>query len=279
MLYTKLKAMDATGRERLRERPASESAAESVDAREERLCRRRERERERHAAESADAREERLRRRRERERELHSTETAEQGKIRLSNSRIRHQMRLASETPEEVLSRRLQGRTAQQRWLASESPDERELRLQQLSVAQQRRLDSESAEERESRLQQVRVAQQLRVRPQSVLSTFNPHRPIIHSKMKSFHSRLLALEASKCATCLENFPGLSVSAVSCDTNNVECIRCKQDKHVPKLYSFANNMDPGCLPTQLQVCSHINILHYHPPLSTSACMLCILSFLG
>ena len=31
-----------------------------------------------------------------------------------------------------------------------------------------------------------------------------------------------------------------------------CVRCCRDKHVPKMCSSANNMDPGPLPPQLQV---------------------------
>ena len=38
-----------------------------------------------------------------------------------------------------------------------------------------------------------------------------------------------------------------------------CVRCCRDKHIPKMYSSANNMDPGPLPPQLQVgtCIHAN----------------------
>uniref|UniRef100_A0A1X7SF32 DUF6570 domain-containing protein n=1 Tax=Amphimedon queenslandica TaxID=400682 RepID=A0A1X7SF32_AMPQE len=31
----------------------------------------------------------------------------------------------------------------------------------------------------------------------------------------------------------------------------ECSRCANDKHIPKLYSSGNNMDPGVVPTQIQ----------------------------
>ena len=31
-----------------------------------------------------------------------------------------------------------------------------------------------------------------------------------------------------------------------------CVRCCREKHVPKMCSSANNMDPGPLPPQLQV---------------------------
>ncbi len=34
--------------------------------------------------------------------------------------------------------------------------------------------------------------------------------------------------------------------------SLECCRCSQDKHIPKLYSAQNNMHPGNIPPQLQV---------------------------
>ena len=50
----------------------------------------------------------------------------------------------------------------------------------------------------------------------------------------------------KCITCMEAFPGLKVNSRS------ECVRCSRDKHTPKLYSMANNMNPGPVPSELQV---------------------------
>ena len=32
----------------------------------------------------------------------------------------------------------------------------------------------------------------------------------------------------------------------------ECVLCTRDKHIPNMYSSANNMDPGPIPLQLQV---------------------------
>ena len=37
-------------------------------------------------------------------------------------------------------------------------------------------------------------------------------------------------------------------------HGTECSRCGRDKRIPKLYSPANNMDPGPVPPQLQVTS-------------------------
>ena len=71
--------------------------------------------------------------------------------------------------------------------------------------------------------------------------------PMVHSKMLNFHSKLTSLEFHQCTTCLERFPDLTMSA-----SRTECRRCSGDKRVPKLYSAANNMNPGPVPRQLQV---------------------------
>ena len=51
-------------------------------------------------------------------------------------------------------------------------------------------------------------------------------------------------------TCAEHYPNLNVVPASDGTT--ECRRCNQDKHIPKVYSSANDMNPGPLPQQLQV---------------------------
>ena len=69
----------------------------------------------------------------------------------------------------------------------------------------------------------------------------------VHTKMMNFHSKLLSLEFHTCTSCLERFPNLAMAAYSS-----ECSRCSRDTRIPKLYSPANNMDPGPIPSQLQV---------------------------
>ena len=66
----------------------------------------------------------------------------------------------------------------------------------------------------------------------------------VRSKMTDCHSKIAALEMSKRITCLERFPALNVKADSPDSENTECVRCRQDKHIPKVYSSSNNIDPG-----------------------------------
>ena len=68
----------------------------------------------------------------------------------------------------------------------------------------------------------------------------------VQDTMQKFHLEMSVIEAVACTTCLEKFPGTK------HNSNSECQRCARDKHVPKLFSFANNMHPGGKPTELQV---------------------------
>ena len=62
-----------------------------------------------------------------------------------------------------------------------------------------------------------------------------------------FRMQLASLEVTRCSTCSEAFPGLHLQSGS-----TECARCGRDKHMPKLFSTGNNMNPGPIPAQLQV---------------------------
>ena len=118
--------------------------------------------------------------------------------------------------------------------MAAETAEEREARLEGLRAAQQERLAAETVEEREARQQNDR----------------NRHgERSVQTKMLKFHREIASLSWPQCATCNEKFPGLRLSR-----DSTECMRCSQDKHIPKLYSPANNMDPGPIPPQLQVCT-------------------------
>ena len=60
------------------------------------------------------------------------------------------------------------------------------------------------------------------------------------------------ITASICDTCMEKFPNLMVAA---RPNGItECTRYSNDKHIPKVFSKHNNIDPGPFPEELQVCS-------------------------
>lgn len=52
---------------------------------------------------------------------------------------------------------------------------------------------------------------------------------------------------TKRTSCLEHFPNFAMAACS-----TQYSRCNRDTQIPKLYSPANNMDPGPIPPQLQV---------------------------
>ena len=63
-------------------------------------------------------------------------------------------------------------------------------------------------------------------------------------KLAQFHAVINSYEVGHCIICNEAFPGLIISASS-------CTRCSRDNKEPKLYSAANNMDPGPVPPVLQ----------------------------
>ena len=100
--------------------------------------------------------------------------------------------------------------------------------------------------------------------------------PHILCKIKQFHSKLANLQFGRCFTCLEAFPCMSVRSVSTSSIQSECLRCTRDKHSPKLYSSANNMNPGVVPPQLIVCfytSAILMLYYGLSLYLRSSALC------
>uniref|UniRef100_A0A1X7U168 DUF6570 domain-containing protein n=1 Tax=Amphimedon queenslandica TaxID=400682 RepID=A0A1X7U168_AMPQE len=67
--------------------------------------------------------------------------------------------------------------------------------------------------------------------------------------MVGFHESISSLTFLTYETCLEQFPNMSVSRQPNRVN--ECRRCATDKHIPKLYSSGNNINPGPVPPQLQ----------------------------
>ena len=124
--------------------------------------------------------------------------------------------------------------------IAAESTEKREAHLQHLRDAWQGRVTSETPEQTEARRDQDREYQaQLEAVEPSQL-----HNSHFHLKMKEFHSKLSTLKVSTCVTSLEGFPGLIVRSASASSAESERLRCACDKHIPKFYSSANNMNPG-----------------------------------
>ena len=165
-----------------------------------------------------------------------AAETPDEREARLQQMRDR----FAAETPDEREARLQQMRDR----LAAETPSEREARLQRMSDCQHDRLATETPDERAARLHH-----------RSQLPLFEQRS--VQSKMARFHEHMATLEIASCTTCSEGFPGLQLYSSS-----TECIRCSRDKHVPQLYSAANNMDPGPVPSQLQVRKYIYIFLYY-----------------
>ena len=94
---------------------------------------------------------------------------------------------------------------------AAETDEQRHTRLERVRAAQQERLAAETAQEREARQQHDR-------------DRHSEHS--VQTKMLKFHDQIASLSSLQCTTCSEKFPGL---------------RLGRDKHIPKLYSPANNM--------------------------------------
>lgn len=68
----------------------------------------------------------------------------------------------------------------------------------------------------------------------------------VTQKLQQFHATLATLENVQCDVCLIRFPSLTA-----DVSGV-CNPCCGDPGKIKLYSVANNMDPGTIPPELSV---------------------------
>ena len=95
------------------------------------------------------------------------------------------------------------------------------------------RLAAESSEKREARLQSVRV----RHRQQQVMQAQLPlfQQSSVRTKILKFHALIATLDALRCSTCSERYPGLELQS-----HSTECLQCSRDKQA--LYSSTNNMD-------------------------------------
>ena len=132
--------------------------------------------------------------------------------------------------------------------LSSETDEQRSVRLARLSSNQQHRLSSETDEQRRSRL--IQLSRNHQQRRSSRVPILDPPAELINK----FHEDLHTLKLAMCSTCFElSFAGLPYGTT--------CIRCSRDSSVIKLYSHDNNMDPGSVPSQLQVYIHY-FAHYN-----------------
>ena len=71
--------------------------------------------------------------------------------------------------------------------------------------------------------------------------------------MRNFHNGMATLQSVKCLICFEQFPSISINEIG------NCKRCHNDKHIPKLFSATNNVDPGIVPPELMVSNEYCIL--------------------
>ena len=226
------------------------------------------------------SREARLRRQRELYRQRVARETTEQKEARLARRRERYAARRAELRPMESDDQEEERLARRREVYAAQSDDQREDRLarrREVYAAQSdnqredrlaRRREVYADDQREDRLarrREVYAAQSddqreegLARRREDYAAQSNhqreerlPRTQQIHdSRLIKFHDSVSSMAFSKCDTCLERFPNLSVTTQANAIN--KCIRCGNDKHIPKLFSSANNMDPGAVPPQLQV---------------------------
>ena len=121
----------------------------------------------------------------------------------------------------------------------------REARLQQMCTHQRQEHTRETAEAIKLRLQSDRQRHQQQRSTDPGVPLLD--QPNMRAKLHHFHASLASLEASTCTTCFEALPRLPLT-----TQSLECKRCANDGHIPKLYSIDNDMHPGPVPPQLQV---------------------------
>ena len=117
--------------------------------------------------------------------------------------------------------------------LASETTTERDTRVRQTRG----RMATEITDERDARLEYERASHREQQTVQSQLPLFQ----------HVFHPGEYSYIGSVCVTCSERYPGLQLHS-----NSTEHLHCSRDKHTPKVYSSDNNMNPGPIPSQLQV---------------------------
>ena len=127
--------------------------------------------------------------------------------------------------------------------LNNESDEARSARLEQMSARQHERLSAELPEDREVRLEYLRRNRESGYEPQLALL----EQDSVQQRMRKFHEEMSSIGTPTCSTCMEGFPGTKMAS-----HSTECQRCSRDRSTPKLYSSANNADPGAIPQELQV---------------------------
>ena len=111
-----------------------------------------------------------------------------------------------------------------------------------------------SAEEREECLSRRRAVQRIgnestvdMDREARLLQMHTIHQWVTSSKMQQLLARLASLQSPKCVTCQ---PSRQVSATN---DEMECVRCSRDKHIPKMYRAGNLGQEGNFGRSLVLC--------------------------
>ena len=174
-------------------------------------------------------------------------ETESQRESRLQQQRAYHCSKMEEESELERIARLERANQLKHLRLPTETDKERDCRLEYASQLQRQKIAVESDEDRAIRLRHMSDLQRQKVAAESA----DHHFPLLEEQevqdaMRSFHQEMASIQTPTCITCKEKFPGMQVNSHS------ECLRCYRDKHVPKLFSHANNMHPGQIPMELQV---------------------------
>ena len=112
-----------------------------------------------------------------------------------------------------------------------------------MSAHHQEQLNAELPEDREVRLENLHRNRESGYGPQLALL----EQDSVQQRMRKFHEEMSSIGTPTCSTCMEGFPGTKMVS-----HSTECQRCSRDRSTPKLYSLANNADPGPIPQELQV---------------------------
>ena len=237
--------------QRRRQRDQERRRSEQSEVRQARLNRRRVREHERRAAEQPAARQTSLAIDRQRTHERRAAEQPEARQARLERLRERNRERRAAEQPEARQARleRLRERNRERR--AVEQPEARQARLERRRERNREQRAAEQAEARQARLARNREASRRRRQAERQSEPQRTSMPAledewVQGKLAAFHAIMSSLSYCHCRCCNESFPSLKLTSV-----DSVCSRCSRDKQEPKLYSAANNMDPGSVPLALQ----------------------------
>ena len=187
--------------------------------------------------------------------------------LNIQAQRRRQSIRRATETLQARASRLTSLRVRQRVRIAREAAQQRARRLAGLRIRQSLRIAHETALLRARRLQDLRLRTASRrkactipqpTKTSSATAQLRLEEPQVQDKMRKFHAHMENLCFAKCTTCAESLPATRFRRLA-----NECLRCSRDSKAPKLYSSGNNMHPGNVPHQLQVCfaTHTNVSCY------------------